>query len=126
MTKGKDRSPLEQIELTRNTLAFLLVAAFISFTGVLLWKGIPEENEQLLSYMLGQISGMALLALGFYFVNKVGQDALDAKRTENTGKLAEAITATANASTLATDGPIDVNVTNPAESPVPTVEGKTS
>lgn len=94
---SKSRNAIEQIEWMRNLLAFILVGSFVSFVGVLLWKEIPEKNEQLLSYMLGQISGMALMALGFYFVNKVGQDALDAKRTENTGKALEAITQTAKA-----------------------------
>jgi hypothetical protein len=94
----KDRTAIEQIEWMRNLLAFVLVGSFVSFAGVLLWKAIPEKNEQLLSYMLGQISGMALMALGFYFVNKVGQDALDAARTENTGKALEAIKETAKAS----------------------------
>ncbi len=98
MTRAKDRTAIEQIEWMRNLLAFILVGSFVSFVGVLLWKEIPEKNEQLLSYMLGQVSGMALMALGFYFVNKVGQDALDAKRTENTGKALEAIKATASAS----------------------------
>lgn len=102
----KDRNPIEVIEHTRNLLAFLLVLAFVLFTGLLLWKGIPEKNEQLLSYMLGQLSGMALTALGFYFVNKVGQDALDAKRTENTGKALEAITATANATSSTADATV--------------------
>lgn len=100
MTNKKNRSPIEQIEFTRNALAFILVAAFVLFTGALLFKNIPEKNEQLLSYMLGQLSGMALMGLGFYFVNKVGQDALDAKRTDNTSKALEAITATANASSV--------------------------
>ena len=40
---------------------------------------------------------MALMALGFYFTNKAGQDALDAKRSETTGKMADAMVATANA-----------------------------
>jgi hypothetical protein len=47
--------------------------------------------------MAGQLSGMALMALGFYFTNKVGQDAVDAKRADNTGKLADAVVAAAQA-----------------------------
>lgn len=88
----RQRDAIEQIEWMRNLLGFMLVGAFVVFSGALLFKAIPEKNEQLLSYMLGQLSGMALMALGFYFVNKVGQDALDAKRAENTGKLADAVT----------------------------------
>lgn len=86
------RSPIEQIERMRNLLAFLLVAAFVSVLPLLAWRVIPEVNKDIITYMVGQLSGMATTALGFYFVNKVGQDALDAQRAENTGKMAEAVT----------------------------------
>ena len=87
------RSPIEQIERMRNLLAFLLVGAFVSAVPLFAFVVIPEKNEQIITYMVGQLSGMATLALGFYFVNKVGQDALDATRADNTGKMAEAVTA---------------------------------
>lgn len=99
------RSPVEQIEWMRNLLAFLLVGAFVSTIPMFVFKSIPEANEQVVTYMVGQLSGMALMALGFYFVNKVGQDALDATRADNTGKMAEAVIAAANAT------PIDPNKT---------------
>lgn len=83
------RSPVEQVEFMRNLLAFLLVAAFVSCFPVLTFKAIPSENKDLITYMLGQLSGMATMALGFYFVNKAGQDAADAEKTANTGKLAD-------------------------------------
>lgn len=86
------RTAIEQVEFMRNLLAFLLVAAFVGAFPALMIKAIPKENEQLLTYMLGQLSGMATTALGFYFVNKAGQDAVDAKRADNTGKMAEAVT----------------------------------
>lgn len=84
-------SRLEQTERTRNLLAFVLVGAFISMLPILVFKTIPEANEQIITYMIGQLSGMATMGLGFYFVNKVGQDALDATRADNTGKLADAM-----------------------------------
>ncbi len=117
-----ETSPIDKIETVRNALAMLLVMAFIATIPMFLFIVIPESNKEVITYMVGQLSGMALTALGFYFVNKVGQDALDAKRTENTGKFADAITATANAATPA-DTPIDVTVTNAADNPVP-VEGQ--
>lgn len=92
------RSAIDQIEFTRNLLAFLLVGAFVSVIPLFLFKAIPEGNNDVISYMAGQLSGMATMALGFYFVNKVGQDALDAKRTDNTKTALEAIKATAQAS----------------------------
>lgn len=88
----RSRSPIDQIEWMRNLLAFLLVGAFIFIVPALFVVVIPEQNKEIVTYMVGQLSGMALTALGFYFVNKVGQDALDASRSENTGKAFEAVT----------------------------------
>lgn len=88
----KLRTPLDQIEFMRNLLAFLLVGAFISMLPMFALIIIPDKNKDVITYMVGQLSGMATMALGFYFVNKVGQDALDATRAENTGKMAEAVT----------------------------------
>jgi len=90
MTEDPDAA-IKKIEGMRNLLAFLLVGAFIMAMGALFLIAIPDKNEQLLTYMLGQLSGMALTALGFYFVNKVGQDAVDAKRVDNTSKALDAI-----------------------------------
>lgn len=96
MTRPK-RSAIDQIEWMRNLLAFMLVGMFVGAIPALMWKAIPAANEQLITYMMGQLSGMALMALGFYFVNKVGQDALDAAKTDNTAKALDAIRATAQA-----------------------------
>lgn len=94
---ARPRSAIEQIEWMRNLLAFMLVGAFISMLPALMIIAIPSENKDIINYIAGQLSGMATLALGFYFVNKVGQDALDAKRTENTKTALEAIKETAKA-----------------------------
>jgi|SRR5580765_2397254 len=83
------RSAIEQIETVRNRLAFLLVCAFVLALPVFTFTIIPEGNRDIITYMVGQLSGMATTALGFYFVNKVGQDALDATRADNTGKMAD-------------------------------------
>lgn len=101
----------------KNLLAFLLVGAFIVTIPLFVFKTIPDANKDIITYMVGQLSGMALLALGFYFVNKAGQDALDNKRAETTGKMAEAITATANASAAAPEA-----ATGKPDDPVHTVE----
>lgn len=95
----KQRTATDQIELMRNALAFLLVGAFISVLPVLTFNVIPASNKDIITYMVGQISGMATTVLGFYFVNKVGQDALDATRAENTGKMADAVKGALNQAT---------------------------
>lgn len=92
------RTTIEQIERTRNVLAFLLVASFILVIPAAMIVVIPEPNRDLITYMVGQLSGMALTVLGFYFINKVGADALDAKRADNTNKMADAVIAAAGGS----------------------------
>lgn len=93
------RSAIDQIETVRNSLATLLIIAFIGALLTFSFHLIPDQNKDILTYMVGQLSGMATTALGFYFINKVGSDALDATRSENTGKLADlAKTAISNAS----------------------------
>ena len=108
MNTRRDRNAIEQIEWMRNLLAFLLVGAFIGTLPALFMVAIPEQNKDIITYMVGQLSGMALTALGFYFVNKVGSDALDAKRADNTGKLADAVVAAAG-------GPLIANPDIPAD-----------
>lgn len=89
--------PTAPVDGFRNWLAFCLIAAFIAVLPLLVFKTIPGDNKEIIVYMIGQLSGMATTAIGFYFVNKAGQDALDAKRTENTGKMADAVVAAAAA-----------------------------
>jgi hypothetical protein len=93
----RSRTAVEHIEWMRNLLAFLLVGAFVSVIPLFVFKSIPEANEQVVTYMVGQLSGMAIMALGFYFVSQVGKDALDAQKSENTAKAFEAIKEAAKA-----------------------------
>jgi len=109
-------TPSHDADRFRNLLAFFLISAFVGALPALIFKTIPEGNKDIITYMVGQLSGMATTALAFYFTLKAGQDALDAKRAETTGKMAEAITATANASSA----PQPVTVVNPASDPVQT------
>lgn len=88
---------IRTLDLQRMWLATGLVCAFVAALLLLFLRAIPPENKDLVTYMVGQLSGMATMALSFYFINKAGQDAADAKKTENTGRALEAITATASA-----------------------------
>lgn len=98
--------PAPDAERFRNLLAFLLIGAFIAVLPLLIFKSIPEANEQIIVYMVGQLSGMATTALGFYFFIKAGQDALDTKRADNTGKLADAVVAAAQSTPPATSAEV--------------------
>ena len=100
------RNPIDQIEWMRNLLAFLLVGAFVSILAALMLVSIPDSNKDITTYMVGQLSGMALTVLGFYFINKVGDDALAAKRADNTGKVVE-LAATAMKASTDTSGAVE-------------------
>jgi len=88
---------IKTLDLQRMWLASGLVFAFVAALAAMLLRAVPEANKDIVVYMIGQLSGMATMALSFYFINKAGQDAADAKKTENTGKMADAITAAAAA-----------------------------
>jgi hypothetical protein len=119
----KIRGPLAQIEFMRNFLAFILVGSFIGVVPLFVFVAVPEQNKDIIVYMVGQLSGMALTALGFYFVSKVGQDALDATRAENTGKMAEAVTTALSKGPLGTeDDPLKTEVVNSPEDPANVTE----
>lgn len=81
----------------KNLLAFALIGAFISFIPLFVFKSIPSANEQIIVYMVGQLSGMATTALGAYFITRMGQDRIDAQRADTTAKAFDAVTATAQA-----------------------------
>lgn len=81
----------------RDILGGFLVLAFIGATAVLSWTAIPPENEQLLAYMLGQLSGFVAGVIGYHYITKAGEKELDQLRTENTGKALDAISAAAAA-----------------------------
>lgn len=121
------RTPLDQIEFMRNFLAFLLVGAFIGAMGAFTFFVIPETNKDILTYMVGQLSGMALTVLGFFFINKVGADALDATRADNTGKLADlaatAIKATGDPAGTDAD-PLKTEIVNAEDNPANVKETK--
>jgi hypothetical protein len=73
----------------RNFLAFSLIGTFVGCLPLLIFKGMPENSKEVITYIIGQLSGMATTCLAFYFTQKVGQDALDSKRADNTKVLAE-------------------------------------
>lgn len=94
-------SSIGPVDRQRMLLATFLITAFTACVMVLFFRVIPPDNKDLMTYMIGQLSGMATMALGFYFTNKAGQDAADAEKAANTGKMADAIVATAQAASNA-------------------------
>jgi hypothetical protein len=82
----------------RDVIGSVLIAAFVLAVFALFWKAIPTENEQLVSYMLGQLSGFAAAIVAFHYAaNAQSQEA-----TANTGRAFEAMTEQAKATQAAT------------------------
>lgn len=90
--------------LVRDAIGLFLILAFIGAMVALLWKAIPKENEQLLSYMLGQLSGFVAGVVGFWYISKSGEKELEAKRTENTNEALKAIRAAQSSPAVEVEG----------------------
>lgn len=75
----------------RDYIGVGLVFAFISVLVGLLFKNIPQANEQLIVYMLGQLSGFVSTVVAFHYVLNKNSEAA----TENTGKAFDALKAAA-------------------------------
>ena len=88
----------------RDFIGVALILAFITSIPLLIYKSIPTENEQLIAYMLGQLSGFVAAVVAFHYVTKAGEKELDAQRAENTGKALDAIKAAAASSPPAGGG----------------------
>jgi uncharacterized membrane protein len=79
----------------RDFLGIGLVSGFMVALFVLFWKAIPPANEQLIVYMLGQLSGFVAGVVSYHYVmNKTNE-----KATENTARAFDAIKAAAQAGT---------------------------
>jgi apolipoprotein N-acyltransferase len=77
----------------RGVLGAALVLGFMAALTLLFWVAIPKQNEQLVTYMLGQLSGFVGAVVAFHYT----MNALNEKATANTGDALRAITATAQA-----------------------------
>jgi hypothetical protein len=53
-------------DMMRGVLAVLLVGAFMTALSWLFRNAIPTANEQLVTFMLGQLSGFAGAAVAYY------------------------------------------------------------
>lgn len=77
----------------RDSIGVTLIAGFIAALGLLFWKAIPSSNEQLIVYMLGQLSGFVGGVVAYHYTLSKQSE----KATENTGAAFRAIEAAANA-----------------------------
>lgn len=79
----------------RDKLTFFLAGSFVTIIPLFIFWGMPSTSENIVTYMVGQLSGMATMALGYYFT-----------RSNPNG------------------GPLPVEVTNTTDNPAPVKEVK--
>ena len=102
----------------RDIFGAALIGAFVGALFVLFWKAIPENNSDVITYMLGQLSGFAAAIVAFHY----STNAQSQRATENTGAAFAAIEAAAKSGTGTGGEPQEVTVVNPATDPVQTEE----
>lgn len=85
----------------KDALGLMLIAAFIAALFILFWKAIPPANEQLIVFMLGQISGFVGGVVASHYGSKHGEEKQEERRQETAKAQADATRATAEAVTAA-------------------------
>ncbi len=85
----------------RDVIGAGMVGAFVGALFVLFWKAIPQTNEQIITYMIGQLSGFAATIIAYHYATNVQSQ----QATANTGDAFKAITETAKAAQAGTSEP---------------------
>jgi len=75
--------------LFANVVGAALIGGFLGALITLFFIPIPEKNEQLITYMIGQLSGFASGIIAYHYTLTAGAKELDAKRAETDAKHAE-------------------------------------
>jgi hypothetical protein len=92
------------VRLLANVIGCALVFGFLGAIIVLVWAPVPPANKDLLTYMLGQLSGFAGGVVAYHYTSKAGEKELDAQRAKNTTLALEGMKAAAGATTDAVAG----------------------
>ncbi len=70
-----------------------MIGGFVSALFVLFWIPVPPANEQVITYMIGQLSGFTGGVVAYHYATNRQSE----KAADNTGEAFKAITATAQA-----------------------------
>lgn len=108
--------------LLANVIGCALISGFIGALFALFVVPIPKGNEQIVTYMIGQLSGFAGGIVAYHYTLTAGARELDAARTANTAKAFDAIKAAAESTPSAT---VEMATGKPND-PVHTVEEEKS
>ncbi len=107
---------MRDARLFAHVIGGALIAGFLGALAALFVVPIPEANRDLVTYMLGQLSGFAGGIIAYHYASKAGDRDLDHQRADNTTKALEmareAIAATP-------PGTIKAEIVNKATRPVP-------
>lgn len=61
-----------KVSYFRNAITAFIVGSFVGAIVMLFNRSYPAENSDLLTYMLGQLSGFAGATIAFYFSTTLG------------------------------------------------------
>lgn len=108
----------------RDAIGMGLLTAFIGALFILFFKTIPSTNEQIITYMIGQLSGFVGGVVSLHYVTKAGERELETQRADNTAAAFKAIEAAQNSTPerAASNPPQSVRIDQPADDPVPVEE----
>jgi hypothetical protein len=96
--------------LLANVIGCALISGFLGALFALFIVPIPTGNEQIVTYMIGQLSGFAGGIVAYHYTLTAGTKELEAKRADNTAKAFDAIKAAAEAQPGALDVKPDVTL----------------
>lgn len=92
--------------LLANVIGAALISGFLGALFALFLLPIPPENEQIITYMIGQLSGFAGGIVAYHYTmssatreHEAKSREIQEKSTENTGKLADAMKEVAKVAT---------------------------
>lgn len=77
------------LRMLANVIGCSVVFGFLGALFALFVIPIPPQNEQVITYMIGQLSGFAGGILAYHYTSKAGEKELDAKRADNTAALTD-------------------------------------
>jgi hypothetical protein len=91
---GERRSQLKlartgNARLLANVIGCSLVFGFLGALFALFVIPIPRGNEQIVTYMIGQLSGFAAGIVAYHYTSKAGEKELEAQRADNDAKRAD-------------------------------------
>ncbi|MBZ9649984.1 hypothetical protein K9B33_20835 [Sphingobium sp. 3R8] len=112
------------LRMLANVIGVALISGFLGALFALFIIPIPKGNEQIVTYMIGQLSGFAGGIVAYHYTQKAGDAELDAKRTATTSKLADAVIAVSGANSPGAAGVAADQVADAAVTAADAIKGK--